>query len=131
MVHTHAPFATAFATARKSLGCWIEALAMFGLGDGVPLAGYAPRGSGQALEEIRAAVLPGCPAVLLANHGVLVFHRSADLAILVNGVVEEAAAAGYRASRLGGATELSPDMRAAALQRAMTLEAAGTQVADG
>jgi L-ribulose-5-phosphate 4-epimerase len=131
VVHTHAPFATAFATARKSLGCWIEALAMFGLADGVPLAGYGPRGSEQALSNIRDAVLPGCPAVLLANHGVLVFHKSADLAVLVNGVVEEAAAAGYRASQLGGATELSPDMRTAALQRAMTLDAAGTRVADG
>ena len=130
VVHTHAPFATAFATARKSLGCWIEALAMFGLADGVPLAGYGPRGSEQALNNIRDAVLPGCPAVLLANHGVLVFHKSADLAVLVNGVVEEAAAAGYRASQLGGAAELSPDMRTAALQRAMTLDAAGTRVAD-
>lgn len=131
VVHTHAPFATAFATARKPLGCWIEALAMFGLGGGVPLAGYGPRGSEQALDEIRDAVVAGCPAVLLANHGVLVFHRSADLAILVNGVVEEAAAAGYRAMQLGGATELSEDMRAAALQRAMTLDAAGTRVAEG
>jgi len=131
VVHTHAPFATAFATARRPLGCWIEALAMFGLGEGVPLAGYAPRGSEQALREIRDAVIPGCPAVLLANHGVLVFHRSPDLAVLVNGVVEEAASAGYRASQLGGAIELSEDMRAAALQRAMTLDSAGTRVADG
>ena len=130
VVHTHAPFATAFATARKPLGCWIEALAMFGLGDGVPLAGYGPRGSEQALGEIRDAVRPGVPAVLLANHGVLVFHRTADLAVMVNGIVEEAAAAGYRASRLGGATELSEEMQAAALQRAMTLDAAGTRTVD-
>lgn len=127
VVHTHAPFATAFATAHRPLECWIEAMAMFGLADGVPLAGYAPRGSQEAIDEIRGAVLPGVPAVLLANHGVLVFHRTPDLAILVNGVVEEAAAAALRAAALGGAVELPADMRAAALQRAMAFDDAGAQ----
>jgi len=127
VVHTHAPFATAFATANRPIGCWIEALAMFGLESGVPLAGYGPRGSQQAVALIREALAPGVPAVLLANHGVLVFHRTPELAILVNGVVEEAAAAGYRARALGGPVELPLDMRAAALQRAMTFADAGTQ----
>ena len=126
VVHTHAPFATAFATAQRPLDCWIEAMAMFGLADGVPLAGYAPRGSAEAVEEIRGAVLPGVPAVLLANHGVLVFHRTPELAILINGVVEEAAAAAYRAASLGGPVALPEHMRAAALQRAMALDDAGT-----
>lgn len=129
VVHTHAPFATSFATANRPIGCWIEALAMFGLGAGVPLAGYAPRGSADAITAIRQAVVPGVPAVLLANHGVLVFHRTAELAILVNGVVEEAAAAGYHAAALGGPVELPEPMRAAALQRAMAFDAAGTRQA--
>jgi L-fuculose-phosphate aldolase len=127
VVHTHAPFATAFATAQQPIGCWIEALAMFGLAPGVPLAGYAPRGSADAITSIREAVIPGVPAVLLANHGVLVFHRTPELAILVNGVVEEAAAAGYHAAALGGPVELPQEMRAAALQRAMAFDAAGTR----
>lgn len=127
VVHTHAPFATAFATAQRPLDCWIEAMAMFGLADGVPLAGYAPRGSAEAVAEIRGAVLPGVPAVLLANHGVLVFHRTPDLAILVNGVVEEAAAAAYHATALGGPVALPEHMRASALQRHMTLSEAGDQ----
>ncbi|HEX6887242.1 MAG TPA: class II aldolase/adducin family protein [Candidatus Nanopelagicales bacterium] len=127
VVHTHAPFATAYATAQQPIGCWIEALAMFGLPSGVPLAGYAPRGSAKALAEIRRAVVPGVPAVLLANHGVLVFHRTPELAILVNGVVEEAAAAGYHASALGGPVALPEPMRAAALQRVMSFDTAGTR----
>jgi L-fuculose-phosphate aldolase len=127
VVHTHAPFATAFATAQRGLDCWIEAMAMFGLADGVPLAGYAPRGSAEAIAEIRSAVLPGTPAVLLANHGVLVFHRTPDLAILVNGVVEEAAAAAYHAAALGGAVALPEHMRAAALQRVMAFDDAGVR----
>lgn len=126
VVHTHSPYATAFAVAHRPIGCWVEALAMFGLPDGVPVAGYGPRGSEQAVANIRAAVRPGNPAVLLANHGVLVFHRTPDLAVLVGGVIEEAAQAAINASGIGGAVEVPEDLRAAALQRAMAFDAAGT-----
>jgi len=129
VLHTHSPFATAFAVANRPIGCWIEALAMFGLADGVPVAAYGPRGSAQAVANIRAAVRPGVPAVLLANHGVLVFHRTPELAVLVGGVVEEAAQAAINASTLGGPVELPADLRAAALQRAMAFDASGTKTA--
>ena len=102
VLHTHSPYATAYAVAHRPIGCWVEALAMFGLAAGVPVAGYGPRGSEQAIASIRASVTPGVPAVLLANHGVLVFHRTPELAILVGGVVEEAAQAGINAAALGG-----------------------------
>jgi len=126
VLHTHSPYATAYAVARRPIGCWIEALAMFGLPGGVPVAGYGPRGSAEAIANIRAAARPGVPAVLLANHGVLVFHRTPDLAILVGGVVEEAAQASINAAALGGPVEIAPDLRAAALQRAMTFDSLGT-----
>lgn len=126
VLHTHSPFATAFAAAHRPIGCWVEALAMFGLPNGIPVAGYGPRGSDQAVANIRAAITPGVPAVLLANHGVLVFHRTPDLAIMVGGIVEEAAQAGIRAASIGGPVEIPDDLRAAALQRAMTFEAKGT-----
>lgn len=129
VLHTHSPFATAHAVAHTPIGCWIEALAMFGLADGVPVAGYGPRGSEQAIEHIRAAVRPGVPAVLLANHGVLVFHRTPELAILVGGVVEEAAQAAINAAALGGPVEIPSDLRAAALQRAMAFDASGATTA--
>ena len=93
---------------------------------GVPVAGYGPRGSEQAIASIRASVTPGVPAVLLANHGVLVFHRTPELAILVGGVVEEAAQAGINAAPLGGPVEIPADLRAAALQRAMSFDSRGT-----
>jgi L-ribulose-5-phosphate 4-epimerase len=126
VLHTHSPYATAHAVARRPIGCWVEALAMFGLPSGVPVAGYGPRGSGEAIASIRAAVIPGVPAVLLANHGVLIFHRTPDLAILVGSVVEEAAQAGINASALGGPAEIPENFRAAALQRAMTFDSRGT-----
>ena len=64
--------------------------------------------------------------MLLANHGVLVFHRTPDLAILVGSVVEEAAQAGINAAGLGGPVEIPEDLRAAALERAMAFDSRGT-----
>jgi L-ribulose-5-phosphate 4-epimerase len=125
VIHTHSPFATAYAVAHRSIECWIEAMAMFGLQAGVPVAGYSPRGSDQAIANIRSAVNRG-PAVLLANHGVLVFHRTPELAILIGGVVEEAAQAGINAAGLGGPVEVPAELRGAALQRAMAFESQGT-----
>jgi L-ribulose-5-phosphate 4-epimerase len=125
VLHTHSPYATAYAVAQRPIGCWVEAMAMFGLPSGVPVADYGPRGSDQAVANIRAAVTGG-PAVLLANHGVLVFHRTPDLAILIGSVVEEAAQAGINASGLGGPVEIPAGMRAAALQRAAAFESRGT-----
>jgi L-ribulose-5-phosphate 4-epimerase len=127
VLHTHSPYATAYAVAQRPIGCWVEALAMFGLPSGVPVAGYGPRGSDQAVANIRSAITPGVPAVLLANHGVLVFHRTPDLAILVGGIVEEAAQAGLNAGSIGGPVEIPTELRAAALQRAMTFDRLGTQ----
>ena len=126
VLHTHSPYATAYAVAWRPIGCWVEALAMFGLASGVPVASYGPRGSDQAVASIRAAITPGVPAVLLANHGVLVFHRTPELAILVGGVVEEAAQAGINAAGLGGPVEIPAELRAAALQRAMVFDSRGT-----
>ncbi len=129
VLHTHSPYATAFAVANQPIDCWIEALAMFGLADGVPVAAYGSRGSEQAVANIRDALRPGVPAVLLANHGVLVFHRTPELALLVGGVVEEAAQAAINARALGGPVALPAELRAAALQRAMVFDAAGTKSA--
>ncbi len=126
VLHTHSPYATAYAVARRRIECWVEAMAMFGLASGVPVAGYGPRGSAEAIAGIRAAVTPGVPAVLLANHGVLVFHRTPELAILVGSVVEEAAQAGVNTASIGGPVEIPADLRAAALQRAMAFDSQGT-----
>ena len=126
VLHTHSPYATAYAVARHRIECWIEAMAMFGLANGVPVTGYAPRGSDKAVAGIRASVTPGVPAVLLANHGVLVFHRTPELAILIGSVVEEAAQAGLNAALIGGPAEIEPDLRAAAVQRAMAFDTRGT-----
>jgi L-fuculose-phosphate aldolase len=76
--------------------------------------------------NIRASITPGVPAILLANHGVLVFHRNPELAILVGGIIEEAAQAGINAGGLGGPVEIPEELREAALQRAMIFANQGT-----
>jgi len=57
----------------------------------------------------------------------LVFHRSPELAILVGGVIEEAAMAGINSGSIGGPVEIPKIMRAAALQRAMSFADRGIQ----
>jgi L-ribulose-5-phosphate 4-epimerase len=120
VVHTHSPYATAHAVAQKRLGCWTEAMPMFGMAEGVPVAAYGPCGSNQAVTNIRQALVPGVPAVLLANHGVLVFHRSPELAVIVGQIIEEAAQAAVTAEHLGGPVQIPPRLRGVALQPAMT-----------
>ena len=43
-LHTHSPFATAFAVASKALPVSYEPMVRFGMTDGVPVAEYGPRG---------------------------------------------------------------------------------------
>ena len=50
-----------------------------------------------------------------------------ELAILVGGIVEEAAQAGLNAGSIGGPVEIPEELRAAALQRAMVFDSQGTQ----
>ena len=121
--HSPTSVATAYAVARRPIGCWIEALAMFGLQDGVPVAAATgSRGSAEAVASIRAARSPrAClPCCWPTSRGAGL-HRTPELAILVGGVVE-AAQASINAVALGGPVEIPPDLRAAALQRAMTFD---------
>ena len=66
VIHTHSPYATAYAVACRPIGCWIEALAMFGMGAGVPVAGYGPRvRPGRHRQPAQRAVQAGRPHVLI------------------------------------------------------------------
>jgi len=43
VIHTHSPFATAFAVAGRPIEGWTEGFGIFGI-EGVPVAAYGPRG---------------------------------------------------------------------------------------
>jgi L-fuculose-phosphate aldolase len=127
VLHTHSPFATAFAVANKPIEGWTEAFGIFGLEDGVPLAAYGPRGSDQAVANITSVLTPKTRAVLLANHGILCFHTTPALTVQMNVIVEEAAQAAIYAGSIGGARVVPPELLHASHERAATFEAAGAQ----
>jgi L-ribulose-5-phosphate 4-epimerase len=127
VLHTHSPFATAFAVANRPIEGWTEAFGIFGLQDGVPLAAYGPRGSAQAIANIRAVLGATTQAVLLANHGILCFHTTPQLALQLNVIVEEAAQSAIYAGAIGGARVVPPELLHASRARAAAFDAAGAQ----
>jgi L-ribulose-5-phosphate 4-epimerase len=125
VIHTHSPYATSFAVARRPIECWTEGFGIFGLEDGVPLAGYGPRGSQQSVDNIRAALGARSKAVLLANHGVLAFERTPEATVNLGVVIEEAAQAAIFAQSLGGPQVIEPELLRASFDRAAAFDAAG------
>lgn len=110
VLHTHSPAATAFAVANQPLPCRTEPMLRFGQAEEVPVVPWGPRGSDVSVRGI-AEVLeqrPTTSAVLLANHGVLVFgpdpRQAADLLI----AIEESAEAEIAARALGGGVDFPP-----------------------
>jgi L-ribulose-5-phosphate 4-epimerase len=130
VIHTHSPFATAFAVAGRPIEGWTEGFGIFGLEDGVPVAAYGARGSQQAIENIRAAMTPKSKAVLLANHGVLSWAPDPAAAVMVGVVIEEAAQAAIYASAIGGPKVVPHELLHASLQRHQHYAEAGSQKPD-
>jgi L-ribulose-5-phosphate 4-epimerase len=126
VIHTHSPYATAFAVAGKPIECWAEVAARWGLDDGVPIAGYGPRGSQESVENIRQVITPRSKAVLLANHGILAFSGSADHTVRVCVALEETAQLALYASVIGKPQPIPPHMLTATQARMHEFAAAGT-----
>ncbi|MCW5882319.1 MAG: class II aldolase/adducin family protein [Anaerolineae bacterium] len=126
VVHTHAPYATAYAVADRAIECWYEGLARFGLTDPIPVAKYGPRGSRESVTNIADAMDERTRGVLLQNHGVLTFEQDLMGAVRVLVVMEEAAELGLRAHAIGGPTLISREAIAYAQQRAQEFAAQGT-----
>jgi L-ribulose-5-phosphate 4-epimerase len=129
VVHTHSTFATSFALASRSLACSYEALVRADMTDGVPLAGYGPRGSAASVDNIAGALrsAQNTKAVLLENHGVLAFGADPAAAARANLIVEEAAQMAIYAEVLGGAKAIPPDMLKATVGRRDEFARRGTQ----
>lgn len=110
VVHTHSPHLTAFALANRSLPCRYDPLLRRGQSRDVPVVPWALRGSQAFFRGIAAAVSSPARtnAVLLANHGILVFGSSAMAAVKLLIVLEEAAKLELDAAALGGARDFPP-----------------------
>ena len=129
VLHTHSPFATAFAVASRALPLFYEAEVRNDILEGVPLAGYGPRGSDESVNNIAALLRSHdmIKGVLLENHGVLAFSNNARGAAQANIIIEETAQLALYAEGLGGPTLLTPERAGAAIKRRDTFEAQGTQ----
>ncbi|HUY51278.1 MAG TPA: class II aldolase/adducin family protein [Streptosporangiaceae bacterium] len=105
IIHTHSPHLLAFAMANRPLPCRYEALLRFGQAEDVPVVPWAPRGSERSVGGIIDVLgqHPGTQAVLLGNHGVLVFGRGPREAAALLTALEEAAEGELAAVSLGGA----------------------------
>ncbi len=110
IIHTHSPGLLAFAMAARPLPCRYEALLRFGQATDVPVVPWAPRGSERSVGGILDAIRehPATSAVLLGNHGVLVFARHPGEAASLLTVLEEAAQGELAAAVLGGAVSFPP-----------------------
>lgn len=107
VIHTHSPHLLAFALANRALPDRYEALLRFGQADEVPVVPWAPRGSARSVEGIVEVIeeRSATSAVLLGNHGVLVFGETVGAAVALLVVMEEAAEAELRSVGLGGAVD--------------------------
>ncbi len=110
VIHTHSPRVTSFALAQQPLPCVYEAFLRFGVTEDIPVADWAPRGSPEAVSYIveQLRLHPTVPAVLLANHGLLVFDRDIHAAAQLNIIMEEAAQLTLDARTIGGEKPFPP-----------------------
>jgi L-fuculose-phosphate aldolase len=107
IVHTHSPFATTFAAARRPVPAvhYVLALLVAPGRDDLRVAPYATFGTVE-LARNAVATLGSDAAVLLANHGVVAVAGSLASALGRAERVEELAMLAWRAEQVGGATLL-------------------------
>lgn len=108
VIHTHAPYITVFAVANEPIPLVYEPLLRFGVTEPVPVVPWAPRGSDKSVNGIIDVVEkhPGLPAIMMANHGALVFHQDPMNTARLLATLDEAAELVIQAKAIGGAKEL-------------------------
>lgn len=107
IVHTHSPYATAFAIHGKEIPCLTTAMADE-FGGSVQCAPYASVGS----EDIGRSVVDhigSSTAILLKNHGVFTIGKSPEKAVKSAVMVEDVAKTTFLALQLGIANSLPED----------------------
>jgi L-ribulose-5-phosphate 4-epimerase len=118
LIHTHSPYATAFAVANTELPVVAESLARWGIENGIPVARWAPRGSEDSIAFIADALRrhDDAESVLLGNHGLLVSGGDLNAATRRTIAIEENAQLAILAAAIGGPhpLELAQARKAAA-----------------
>ena len=107
VVHTHSPYATAFAALGKPIPVYLTAIADE-FGGPIPCAGFALIG-GEEIGQQVVEHIGDSAAVLLKNHGVFTIGPSATAAVKAAVMVEDVAQAVWLALQLGTPDEIPPD----------------------
>ena len=108
MVHTHSPYATAFAAVGKPIPVYLTAIGDE-FGQAIPCAGFALIG-GEDIGKQVVDHIGACAAVLLKNHGVFTVGASAKAAVKAAVMVEDVAKTVHLALQLGAPDEIPPDV---------------------
>jgi L-ribulose-5-phosphate 4-epimerase len=104
VVHTHSPYATAFAALGKPIPVYLTALADE-FGGPIPCGGFALIG-GEEIGKVVVESIGDSPAVLLKNHGVFTVGKSAEAAVKAAVMVEDVARTVWLALQIGQPDEI-------------------------
>ena len=104
VVHTHSPYATAFAAVGKSIPVCLTAIADE-FGGPIPLAGFALIGS-EAIGKQVIDNIGNSKAVLLRQHGVFTIGKSAEEAVKAAVMTEDVAKSVWLAMQIGQIEEI-------------------------
>lgn len=107
VVHTHSPYATAFAALGKPIPVYLTAHADE-FGGPIPCGGFALIG-GEEIGQVVIESIGSSPAVLLKNHGVFTIGKNAQAAVKAAVMVEDVAHTTWLALQLGVPDEISPE----------------------
>ncbi len=99
IVHTHSPYATAFAAVGKPIPVYLTATADE-FGGPIPVGGFALIG-GEEIGKVVVESIGSSPAVLLKNHGVFTIGKNAEVAVKAAVMVEDVARTVWYALALG------------------------------
>jgi L-ribulose-5-phosphate 4-epimerase len=108
IVHTHSPFATAFAAVGKPIPPVLTAICDE-FGGEIPIGGFAPIGDEAIGEEVLHSIGKS-PAILMQNHGVFTIGKTPNAAMKAAVMVEDAARTVYYALQLGNLIPIPPEM---------------------
>jgi L-ribulose-5-phosphate 4-epimerase len=107
VVHTHSPYATAFAAVGRPIPVYLTAMGDE-FGGPIPCGGFALIGS-EAIGKVALESIGDSRAVLLKNHGVFTVGPSAEAAVKAAVMVEDVAHTVWLALQLGQPDEISPE----------------------
>jgi len=99
IVHSHSPYATAFAAVNMPIPVYLTAQADE-FGGPIPCGGFALIG-GEEIGKVVVEAIGDSPAVLLKNHGVFTVGPMAEDAVKAAVIVEEAARTTWLALQIG------------------------------